>query len=66
MPKRRKKKKKVIIVRLTDDQRKRILVEAGRKGGLATGASKVRGDSGYYAALVAKREAKRKAKGETT
>lgn len=29
--------------------------QMGRKGGKATGASKVRGDSAYYRALAAKR-----------
>lgn len=35
----------------------RAAAALGRKGGKATGASKVRGDSAYYRALAAKRTA---------
>ncbi len=45
------------------DAIKRFLSEQGRKGGKASGAAKVRGDSDYYRQIRAKRAQKPKTTG---
>ena len=48
----------------TSDEVKKFLSEIGRKGGSATGQSKVRGDSEYYRGISAKAVQARKARKE--
>ena len=47
---------------MTDSAVKAYLSSIGRKGGKATGATKVRGDSDYYKEIAAKAVKARKAK----